>query len=88
MVWWLTIIVMVGAAPVKNVGVAADWAKTLAAMNVWSDIEPWRLAVVLQVSKDKAVVGLRPHATLPGELKSRPSRVRSHSVSCSGRAPP
>src|SRR6476660_2087227 len=44
--------------PVKNIGATTDWAKTLAAMNLWFDIEPWQLAVALQVSKDKAVIGL------------------------------
>ena len=45
---------------VKNIGVTPDWAKTLAAVDVWPDIEPWRLAVVLAVTKDKALIGLRP----------------------------
>ncbi len=49
--------------PVKNIGATTDWAKTLAAMKLWSDIEPWQLAVALQVSKDKAVIGLRPERT-------------------------
>ena len=57
--------------PVKNVGVAADWAKSLAALSVWSDIEPWRLAVVLQVSKDKAVIGLRPMRTSTGGVEKQ-----------------
>src|SRR6476660_3853834 len=49
--------------PVKNIDATTDWAKTLAAMKLWSDIEPWQLAVALQVSKDKAVIGLRPERT-------------------------
>jgi penicillin-binding protein 1A len=54
---------------VKNVEFKGDWGKTLGAMKVWSDIDPWRLAVVLEVSKDKAVVGLRPNRTSTGELE-------------------
>jgi penicillin-binding protein 1A len=55
--------------PVKNMGVTADWAKLLATMNVWSDIEPWRLAVVLQVNKDKATIGLRPNRASAGGVE-------------------
>jgi penicillin-binding protein 1A len=54
---------------VKTVEFKGDWGKTLAAMKVWSDIDPWRLAVVLDASKDKAVIGLRPTRTSTGELE-------------------
>jgi penicillin-binding protein 1A len=54
--------------PVKQIEIKGDWGKTLAAMPVWSDIDPWRLAVVLEASKDKAVVGLRPGRTPTGVL--------------------
>src|SRR5262245_65634175 len=37
-------------------------------MPVWSDIEPWRLAVVLEVSKYQAKIGLRPGRTPAGAL--------------------
>jgi penicillin-binding protein 1A len=53
----------------KHIEIAGDWGKTLAAIPVWSDIEPWRLAVVLEVSKDKAVVGIRPGRTPTGQLE-------------------
>ncbi len=45
-----------------------DWAKQLSAMKVWSDIVPWRLAVVLEVNKDQAKVGLRPTRGPTGAL--------------------
>jgi penicillin-binding protein 1A len=54
--------------PVKQIDIKGDWGKTLGAMPVWSDIDPWRLAVVLDVAKDKATVGLRPSRTPTGEL--------------------
>ena len=54
--------------PLKKMELAGDWGKTLGAMPVWSDIDPWRLAVVLDVSKDKAVIGLRPGRTVSGAL--------------------
>ena len=53
---------------VKNVSLEGDWGKTLAAVNVWPDIDPWRLAVVLEASKDTAKIGLRPTRTSTGAL--------------------
>jgi len=53
---------------VKKIDIKGDWGKTLASENVWSDIDPWRLAVVLEVAKDKAVVGLRPTRDSKGQL--------------------
>ncbi len=55
--------------PVKQIELKGDWGATLAAIPVWSDIDPWRLAVVLEVSKDKAVVGIRPGRTSTGQLE-------------------
>jgi penicillin-binding protein 1A len=53
----------------KKVDLKGDWGKTLAAINVWPDIDPWRLAVVLDTTKDKAVIGLRPNRTDTGVLE-------------------
>jgi penicillin-binding protein 1A len=53
---------------VKKIDIAGDWGKTLAAEKVWGDIDPWRLAVVLEVAGDKAVVGLRPTRDAKGQL--------------------
>ena len=55
--------------PVKQVEIAGDWGKTLAALPMWSDIAPWRLAVVLEVAKDKAVIGIRPSRTSTGQIE-------------------
>jgi penicillin-binding protein 1A len=49
--------------PVKKIELDGDWGKTLAAINVWNDIDPWRLAVVLEANKDTAKIGLRPTRT-------------------------
>jgi penicillin-binding protein 1A len=54
--------------PVKTIDIKGDWGKTLGAIPVWSDIEPWRLAVVLDVAKDKATIGLRPGRDPQGVL--------------------
>src|SRR5215468_11052657 len=53
---------------VQKIDPAGDWGKTLAAINVWLDIDPWRLAVVLEAAKDGAKIGLRPTRTSTGAL--------------------
>ena len=35
--------------PVKQIEIGGDWGTTLAGIQVWPDIAPWRLAVVLEV---------------------------------------
>ncbi len=48
--------------PVRHVDLTAikDWRALLSKMKVPRDIAPWTLAIVLDVSKDEAVIGLRP----------------------------
>jgi penicillin-binding protein 1A len=47
--------------PVSKIDVSnADWGVKLADVPALSDVEPWRLGVVLQAAKDKAVIGLQP----------------------------
>ncbi len=46
--------------PVEKIDVAGDWGVPLGAIDMPGDIEPWRLGVVLQIAREKAVVGLRP----------------------------
>jgi penicillin-binding protein 1A len=53
--------------PVKKIELDGDWGKTLAAISVWGDIDPWRLAVVLEANKDTAKIGLRPTRTSAGK---------------------
>jgi penicillin-binding protein 1A len=54
--------------PLKQIEIAGDWGKTLAAMPVWTDIDPWRLAVVLEATKDQAKIGIRPGRDKAGKL--------------------
>jgi penicillin-binding protein 1A len=54
--------------PVDKIELKGDWGVALAAMPVWPDIAPWRLAVVLEASKERAVVGLRPTRDAAGKL--------------------
>ncbi|MEO0728976.1 MAG: penicillin-binding protein 1A [Pseudomonadota bacterium] len=46
--------------PVAQIDISGDWGKRLADRDVPSDIDPWRLGVVLSADAKKAVVGLRP----------------------------
>ncbi len=54
----------------KTIDPADDWGQTLAEIPVWSDIEPWKLAIVLEVSKDQAKIGIRPGRDKLGQLVS------------------
>jgi len=58
-----------------NVDVSGDWGSKLAEQEVLSDIEPWRLAVVLEVSDDSAVAGMRPRRTRAGTLDPERRKV-------------
>ena len=47
--------------PVAHIEVGdGDWGAKLADVPSLADVEPWHLGVVLQSSKDKAVIGLQP----------------------------
>jgi penicillin-binding protein 1A len=46
--------------PVTTIDVKGDWGVKLADVKSLSDIEPWRLAVVLEVNDQSARVGLQP----------------------------
>jgi len=43
-----------------DLALASDWGAKLAEVPALSDVDPWRLGVVLQTAKDKAVIGLQP----------------------------
>ncbi len=53
-------------AVTKIEDMSGDWGQPLAKAKYLSDVKPWEMAVVLSVSKNKAVIGLRPT-----KLKSR-----------------
>ncbi|HEX7075822.1 MAG TPA: penicillin-binding protein 1A [Hyphomicrobiaceae bacterium] len=61
--------------PVDKIDVTADWGATLAKMDVPSDIQPWRLGVVLQVERDKIIVGLRPDRQPNGKIPEQREAV-------------
>jgi penicillin-binding protein 1A len=53
---------------VKKIPVAGDWGAALAEIPVFSDLAPWRLGVVLESGRDKAVVGLQPERGANNEI--------------------
>ncbi len=46
--------------PVTKIDIAGDWGVKLAEVKALSDVSPWRLAVVLEVSDQSARIGLQP----------------------------
>jgi penicillin-binding protein 1A len=54
--------------PVSRVDIAGDWGMALGALEMPNDIQPWRMGVVLDAQKAKAVVGLRPIKQQDGAL--------------------
>jgi penicillin-binding protein 1A len=46
--------------PVNRIDISGDWGPSLGAIEIPSDIQPWRLGVALEVSRAKALIGLRP----------------------------
>jgi penicillin-binding protein 1A len=46
--------------PVTKIDVAGDWGVKLAEVKSLSDVDPWRLAVVLEVNDQSARIGLQP----------------------------
>lgn len=56
--------------PVTHVEVAGgDWGTKLAEVQGLSDVDPWRLGIVLQSSKDKALIGLQPNRLPNGNVE-------------------
>ncbi len=46
--------------PVTKIDIAGDWGVKLADVKALTDVAPWRLAVVLEVSDQSARIGLQP----------------------------
>ncbi len=54
--------------PVAKIEIAGDWGVPLSGIDSPRDIDPWRLGVVLEAQKGKAVVGLKPSRQQDGAL--------------------
>lgn len=46
----------------------SDWGVELAKVEALKDVHPWRLAIVLQLQKQKAIVGLQPKKLVSGRI--------------------
>ena len=53
---------------VKNVSPEGDWGDTIGKMKVPADLDPWRLAIVLEVDEAGAKIGLQPKALVSGAV--------------------
>ncbi len=58
-----------GAA--KNIEISGDWGAVLNKTKVPSDVTPWRLGVVLEVTDSAATVGLRPKKQANGKIEAK-----------------
>ena len=54
--------------PLSKIDISGDWGVPLASIDSPSDIQPWRLGVVLEAQKGKAIVGLKPARQQDGTL--------------------
>ena len=54
--------------PLQKIDIAGDWGVPLGAIDSPSDIQPWRLGVVLEAQKGKAIIGLKPARQQDGTL--------------------
>ncbi len=55
--------------PVQKIEIAGDWGLPLSKIKAPKDIGDWRLAVVLEVDRDKATVGLQPRRLASNALE-------------------
>ncbi|MGE5511244.1 MAG: penicillin-binding protein 1A [Bacteroidota bacterium] len=53
---------------VQRIEIRGDWGASLSSIEIPTDLAPWRLGVVLEVQRTKAVVGLRPQRQADGTL--------------------
>src|SRR6185437_8429207 len=60
--------------PVAHIDLAGDWGVKLADVKSLSDIQPWRMAVVLEVNDQSARIGFQP-AREPGGFVSKEREV-------------
>jgi penicillin-binding protein 1A len=54
--------------PRTKIDLGADWGEALGKMDFWTDIDPWRLGVVVEVDDERAVVGLQPRKEADGSI--------------------
>ncbi len=62
--------------PVQKIDVSGDWGVRLAQIDVANDVAPWRLGVVLELTKGNILVGLRPTPQPGGQMPKDREAVR------------
>ena len=62
--------------PLKTIDITGDWGAQLAEIPTLVDVPEWKLAVVLAVSDQEAVVGLQPVTEANGKLSSEREQGR------------
>lgn len=55
----------------ERIPVGADWGVPLAEVSALTDVDPWRLAVVLDVTDNQARIGLQPQKLAGGSIDRR-----------------
>jgi penicillin-binding protein 1A len=57
--------------PITKIDTASgEWGARLAEVAAFSDIDPWRLGIVLQTARDKALIGLQPGRDVNGNVEA------------------
>ena len=64
----------------QKIDPAGDWGTRLAQIDVATDFSPWRLGVVLEVSRQDILVGLRPVLQQNGQLPKDREAVKIASM--------
>ena len=61
--------------PVTKLAYTGDWGPALAEVKALADVPEWRLAVVLSVADQEAIVGLQPRRLVTGEISTERERA-------------
>jgi penicillin-binding protein 1A len=61
--------------PLQQISTAGDWGIALGAIDIPGDLAPWRLGVVLEAQRTKAVIGLRPPRRADSKLEDERQAV-------------
>ena len=61
--------------PVQKIDIAGDWGVPLSGIEIPTDLQPWRLGVVIQADRSKATIGLRPQRGADGALAAEREAV-------------
>jgi penicillin-binding protein 1A len=74
--------------PVANIDVTGDWGEAVARIRALGDVQPWRLAVVLEIAQNEARIGLQPGRLAGGAVEQGRTTgvIRAEGVKWTNRA--